>query len=150
MSWIRNSLYYNDIRLWQDAVKKAPKNARAHNNLGDALRNAGRWSEAQGHFEIAVELSPDYPDALNNLADSYAKVHREKEAIQLLNRALFIDPHHLHARFNIALFYFQKGSNDLAIDNFEWIIINYPYTKEALFSSLMLELLKSGGSVEKK
>jgi tetratricopeptide (TPR) repeat protein len=50
---------------FEAAIAANPENARAHAGLGDALKFQGLWSEAEPHFNRAVELDPD--DELNYL-----------------------------------------------------------------------------------
>ena len=44
-----------------------PRYARGWNNLGNALRDAGRWSESLAAFERAVEVDDRYALAWSNL-----------------------------------------------------------------------------------
>jgi Flp pilus assembly protein TadD len=87
-SIVRSSVYHDEISLYSDEVAKSPNKARPHNNLGDALKKAGRYEEAGPYFERALELQPVYPDALNNLATIYGSSGRREEALQLLAQAL--------------------------------------------------------------
>src|SRR5512138_3553214 len=94
-SLVRGSVYRDEITVYTDTVERSPDKARPHNNLGDALRKAGRLEEAQVHFERALALKPDYPDALNNLATIYNNNGRKRDAIILLSTCLQLEPGHL-------------------------------------------------------
>ena len=55
---LRNLDYRSEVALWSDTVAKSPYKARAHNNLGYALREAGRLDEARKSYQRALELDP--------------------------------------------------------------------------------------------
>jgi len=63
----RNRDYRTPLAIWSDTVAKVPDNARAHNNLGIFLREAGRTEEALEHLSRAVDLAPTYALAHSNL-----------------------------------------------------------------------------------
>jgi protein O-mannosyl-transferase len=54
----RNALYRTPVALWEDAARKAPRNARAKANLGFAYLAEGRLDEAQQALESAVDRAP--------------------------------------------------------------------------------------------
>lgn len=64
----RNLVYADEVRFWQDVVRKSPANPRAHNNLGYALAGACRAEEAEVAFLRALELDPERHRAAMNLA----------------------------------------------------------------------------------
>ena len=66
--------------------------AEAHNNLGLALIQQGKWPEAIAHYERALQLKPDYADAGCNLAwllatCSEAQFRNPAEALRRAQRA---------------------------------------------------------------
>jgi tetratricopeptide (TPR) repeat protein len=54
------------------ALRMAPGNAEAHNNLANALQGLGRYVEALESYQRALTIRPDYADAHNNRATRYA------------------------------------------------------------------------------
>ncbi|MBI3549276.1 MAG: tetratricopeptide repeat protein [Elusimicrobia bacterium] len=64
---LRQLDYSSEIRLWQSSVALAPRNARAHNNLGTAYEEAGRVDDARESYRTAVALEPGYQRARVNL-----------------------------------------------------------------------------------
>ncbi len=50
--------YASEIALWQAAVREAPWNARAHNNLGYAYQLSGRKDDASREYRLALALDP--------------------------------------------------------------------------------------------
>jgi protein O-mannosyl-transferase len=63
----RNTVYRSEVSFWEDAVKKTPSNARAHNNLGYAYFESGRRQEAATEYGKAIRLRPGYERAGENL-----------------------------------------------------------------------------------
>jgi hypothetical protein len=63
----RNGIYANQVTFWLDAVRKAPRKARPHNNLGYAYSLAGDVDHAIEQFRIASQLDPAFISADENL-----------------------------------------------------------------------------------
>ena len=63
----RNGVYADEVRFWEDVVRKGPDNARALNNLGYAYALACRTDEADAAFVIALDLAPGDPKSAANL-----------------------------------------------------------------------------------
>jgi len=55
------------IRHYQEALRRQPDRAEAHNNLGAAFHQQGRTGEAIREFQEALRLKPDYAGARRNL-----------------------------------------------------------------------------------
>jgi len=142
MSFARSSIYEDEVSLYTDIVSGSPNKARPHNNLGDALKKAGRIEEARNHFERALALQPAYPDALNNLATIYNSSGRREEALQLLSQALSLNPAHLQARSNLAITFYEQGMPGEASQQYAIIIDLAPYSKEAVFARKMLSMIQ--------
>jgi protein O-mannosyl-transferase len=70
LTWRRNLDYRSELALWQDTVRAAPKNPRAHNNLGVAYELSGRLPEARIAYARALKLEPRYGAARDNLMRS--------------------------------------------------------------------------------
>jgi hypothetical protein len=66
-SAIRQLDYGSETALWEADARRAPWNARAHNNLGYAYQQAGRSADARRAYEAALLFEPRYVRARTNL-----------------------------------------------------------------------------------
>ncbi|MBZ5494966.1 MAG: tetratricopeptide repeat protein [Acidobacteriia bacterium] len=62
----RTYIWGDGVRLWEDAVAKAPRKARAHYNLAIAYLDRDR-QKARQELLVTVELDPNHAAALYNL-----------------------------------------------------------------------------------
>ena len=145
-SFVRSAVYQTEVTLYSDIVAKSPGKARPHNNLGHALKEAGRIPEAAAQLEQALEIKPDYPDALNNLGTIYSSTGRREEGLELLSRALQFNPGHLQARYNLAMQYYENGMIPEAEREYQLLIQLAPQSKEAVFAYKMLAMINRSRS----
>jgi tetratricopeptide (TPR) repeat protein len=142
LSWDRTLIYRDEVSLWEDTARKSSSKPRALNNYGHGLKEAFRMEEAAHQFELAIALQPDYADALNNLATICSSINRRSEILGLLQRALAADPNHLAARFNLAMFYYETGHPEEALNEYMSILDQQPFSRESAFSQTMVRLIQ--------
>ena len=58
LTWQRNTVYADPIRLWESVVQARP-HCRAHMNLGVLLKDAGRRDQAIAEFRAALDGCPE-------------------------------------------------------------------------------------------
>ncbi|MBL9199555.1 MAG: tetratricopeptide repeat protein [Opitutaceae bacterium] len=105
----RNHDYRSPLVIWADTVAKAPNNARARNNLGDALLLAGRPDAAMTEFQAALRLEPNSAEARYNIATLRLEAGRPAEAIPLLEETIRIKPKFARAHNNLGTCLLQVG-----------------------------------------
>ena len=88
----RNQIWGDKLQLWQDVVSKSPDKGRPLNNLGVALEEAGRRSEAFEALSRSIQVSPYYFKAYYNLADLYLASGQPQAALPLLEAAIKMKP----------------------------------------------------------
>jgi tetratricopeptide (TPR) repeat protein len=74
--------YEGAIKDFQNAVRLAPDNYRAHNGLGYSHRKLGNYELALESYERALQLAPNFSDAIEYRAEAYLELNRLDEAKQ--------------------------------------------------------------------
>ena len=130
----RNEVYRSGLSLWTDTVAKRPHNAWAHNNLGNALRDAGRGEDAMAEFRRALLLRPDLPEAENNLGNSLQATGRNEEALAHFDRATTLRPSYAEARNGHGVALLALGRTEEAVRDFRAAADLRPEYAEAWFN----------------
>ena len=77
---------------YQQHLSENPADQPIYVQLGHALKEQGRLSEAMGAYATAVALSGNDADALRHLADALRRLGRREEALQAYHRANRLEP----------------------------------------------------------
>jgi tetratricopeptide (TPR) repeat protein len=121
-------------------LASAERYAEECDNLGAALRQAGRVQEAIGRFEQALRVKPDFAEAHNNLGIALVQAGRVQEAIEHLEQALRIKPDFAEAHNDLALALKKAGNLKDAIGHFEQALRIQPDEAETHYNmALALE-----------
>lgn len=96
------------------AAELLPEDADVHNNLGNALRNAGRFEAAQASYRRALEINPDFADAYNNLGNVLKDLGRLDDALVSYRHALELNPQFADAHNNLGSALKYLGQFDAA------------------------------------
>ena len=124
--------YWRDtIGLYEYIIKTAPNAPVAHNNLGVALKSAGRFDEAIVQFRQTVQLDPNYADAHNNLGAALKAKGRLDEAVSEYIIALRLRPGAADAIYNLANALKLQGKTDKAEEYFREILRTNPHYCDA-------------------
>ena len=127
--------WQNSIALWQRAVAVTEGNYFAHNNLGQAMHDAGRLEEAAVQYAAAIELNPAWPQGYSNHGMVLTKLGRIEEAIEQLQIALekkvartggIGDEVTAVFHYNLGLAHSEAGSAVEAMEQFELAILQEP------------------------
>jgi FOG: TPR repeat len=143
----RNEVYKSAIALWGDTIDKRPGNARAYNDLGNALDAVGRTSEALANYDKALQLRPDYATAYYNKAETLLKMGQATQAIELFDRALRLKPDYAKALTGKADTLLQAGRGESAIPLYQAALKLQPEDPHAA-RSLGMALLAAGRGAE--
>jgi tetratricopeptide (TPR) repeat protein len=127
----QTSYWENSQSLWTHTLAVTADNYIAHDDLGEALAQAGRLDEAIAHFQKAVELRPDLGLAQYDLGTVLLQKGRVDEAIVHFQKVLAIKPDNAGAHFNLGVAFLQKGQVDEAIVHFQQYLKTHPDVAEA-------------------
>jgi eukaryotic-like serine/threonine-protein kinase len=131
------------LRWFQAAIAAAPANTAAHINLGNALRENGRWDEAIACFQKAIDLDPKFAIGYINLGIALAHKGQWNEAIALYRKAVEHYPKFARGHFLLGNALEYKGHLDEAIAEFRKAIDLAPNDAD-VHVSLGASLAKSG------
>jgi tetratricopeptide (TPR) repeat protein len=81
LTYARNFLYADSVRILKDSVAKAPKSIRLAYNLATEHNRRGQLEQALARYLDAIALQPDHEPSYNNLGNVYAKLGRYEEAL---------------------------------------------------------------------
>ncbi len=116
-TWFQVKHWQDSFALYEHALEVTTNNDLAHNNLGAALFNKGKYDEAVEHYKEALKLTPLNADALNNLGLTLAKQKNFDEALANFNEALRAKPNFAQAHANLGVALTELGRYDEAIQH---------------------------------
>jgi len=88
----RNKEWGAAVGAYEDAVKRAPKDATIRNNLSAALCKVMDFNGAKREIEVALELDPKYVKAWARKADIEVLMKENHKAMESYKKGLEIDP----------------------------------------------------------
>ena len=88
--------------------------------MGSALRELGRFGEAEALYRAALLSSPDFPEALNNLGSLLFDLGRPEEAIPNYRAAIRQVPDYADAHANLAMTLLLVGRFEEGWLEYEW------------------------------
>ena len=93
------------VNKYKKIVEIEPDNYKAHNNLGNALKELGKLEEAATSYRKAIKIKSNYTKAYFNLGNILNDFGKFKEAISILLLALKINPNYDEAHNCLAISY---------------------------------------------
>ncbi len=119
VTYARNSVWQDEVRLWRDVVQKSPQKVRPHYDLGLAYDNRGQIGAAFEEYRIALQLDPRDVETHNNLGGIYFQQGRMDEALKEYQTALRYAPGSSTAHYNTGNAYFAMGRLDDATREYQ-------------------------------
>jgi tetratricopeptide (TPR) repeat protein len=114
LTWRQIGAWRDTATLFGHALEVTENNWLAHNNLGYALQQQGKYAEAARHFQEAARINPDAAD-YGALAALAAAAGRPQDAAAYYRRALALRPGSVVDRFNYANLLAAQGRDGEAI-----------------------------------
>ena len=107
------------VNKYKKIVEIEPNNYKAHNNLGNALKELGKLEEATTSYRKAIKIKSDYTKAHFNLGNILNDFGKFKEAIPSLLLALKINPNYSEAHNCLAISYKKLKKFEQAITHYQ-------------------------------
>jgi stress-induced-phosphoprotein 1 len=88
----RSQNWAEAVKEYEEAVKRAPKNATIRNNLAAALCKVGDFNGAKRHVDVALELDPQYVKAWVRKGDIEVLMKENHKAMESYKKGLDLEP----------------------------------------------------------
>lgn len=88
----RNKKWVDAIKEYEDAVKRAPKNAAIRNNLAAALCKIMDFNGAKQQIDVALDLDPKYVKAWVQKGNVEVLMKENHKAMESYRKGLALDP----------------------------------------------------------
>ncbi|MGD0278365.1 MAG: tetratricopeptide repeat protein [Smithella sp.] len=143
LTWRQSRMYTDIITLYQTTLSNNPQCLMAHNNLGIALDDSGRASEAISQFQYALLIKPDSAEFHNNLGIALNDSGRIGEAISQFRYALLIKPDSAEFHNNLGVALANDKQIEKAIAQFRYALLIKPGSAE-FHNNLGVALIELG------
>jgi tetratricopeptide (TPR) repeat protein len=108
-TWERNTVWADNLSLFQATVASSPSSAKAHHNLATAYFEAGRFDEAMLHYRQALGIYPAYSDSAFGVARIYDLRGLDAGALHWYEQALRLDWKNVNAHLNRGIVRLRLG-----------------------------------------
>lgn len=121
-SLARNTVWRDDLTLWEDTARKSPNKLRPRQNLGEMYQRRGLFEDAIREYRTAIRIRPDHPMPHNNLGMVYQFQGRLDDAIREYRTAIQLKPDFPLSHQNLGAAYQMQGRLDDAIREYRTAI----------------------------
>jgi uncharacterized protein (TIGR03032 family) len=108
------------VESYRRCVAIQPEFPNAMYNLGVALGDAEKYSEASACLEKVVAAEPERAEVYNSLAYVVSRQRQPRKAIEYCERAIELQPEYAQARFNLGMNLLQIGDYKRGFAEYEW------------------------------
>ena len=119
LTWQQSGRFADNETLWRATLAKNPDSWMAYDILGDELLGKGRYEQAIGCFDDALQIRPQDEFAYTELGNTFRCQGRITDALRQYQRALEIVPDCVPAHFNLANTLMELGHPAEAIPHYE-------------------------------
>jgi Flp pilus assembly protein TadD len=134
LTWRQARLWHDSRSLWEHTLRVTVDNYVAENNLGFALFEGGKYTQAEEHFRSALRIKPDYVRACANLGLALDKRGRAAEAVDWYRKTLELHPNLAATRNNLGVALAKQGKMDDALDQLQEAVRIDPTFTEAVYN----------------
>lgn len=130
----RNSVWRDDLSLWNDAIAKGSESVMAYTYLSKSYIGQGEYAKAEELLKKSIKLYPYDFYGHYNLSWVYYRTNRYDEALKEAETALKSLPSSYNTYLNMGLIYYAMGNLDKAIEHYKKSLEFYPDYAEAHFN----------------
>ena len=131
------------VQLIEKAISLNARNAAAQNNLGNGLRELGRFEAALACYDKAIAARPDYAEAWYNRGNALRDLGRAEDAIVSFQKAIALRPEYAEAHCNLAACLMQTLRHEDALESYDRALALRPNDAEAWYNrAIALQDLK--------
>lgn len=131
LTWQQCGHWKNSITLFSHTLRVTKDNYIAHNHLGNALFEKGKFNEAIDHYSEAIRIFPSYAEAYYNRGLVYAALGQYLQTIEDNNKAVGLKKNYAEAYHNRGVAYSRLGQHQSALEDFNKAIRFKPDYAEA-------------------
>lgn len=106
----------NGVVFLERALSALPGDAGLLNNLGNALKGAGRNEDASDAFRKSLDARPGHPETLANLGGVLADLGEFEDAKMILSEAIKLAPEFTDVRVNLSFVLIELREFEQAVD----------------------------------
>jgi protein O-mannosyl-transferase len=106
---IEGRYWANDMKLYARGVERTPQNKLARTNLGNAMGEQGRYTEALALYREVLASDPQFWLAIYNTGYTYYRMGRLLEAEEYLKRAIAVNGVDSDEYFYLGLTWLKLG-----------------------------------------
>jgi tetratricopeptide (TPR) repeat protein len=126
----RNAVWQNDLKLWTDAIEKSPRKARPYNNRGVIFKKINFLDSSLADFDRALAIKPDFAEAYYNRGG----VHKMKGDLEAAARdyakVIELEPENYQGFDARGYTFRRQGMFDQALKDFAMSIALNPRNPE--------------------
>jgi Flp pilus assembly protein TadD len=134
----------DSITLFQHAIDVTHDNYVAYNNLGSALKRAGRLTEAAAAFTEAVRIHAEDPVSRDNLGELQLELGELNDAKSSLQFAVRLKPDYVKAHVDLASALVRSGDLGGAESEYRKALALQPNSVEAHYGLAGVLMLRGG------
>ena len=135
------------MAAYRQALALKQDHPEAHMNLGVALMEQGKSTDAIEQYDRALKLRPDFAEAHMNLAIALQKGGRSEEAVPHYERALALRPTYVAALMNFGHALLELSRLDDALARYEQaLVVRSGNTGSHLLGASPLDSVRKGSN----
>ncbi|MBI2469734.1 MAG: tetratricopeptide repeat protein [Planctomycetes bacterium] len=123
----RNGVWRDELSVWYSTVKREPRSARAHHNIGVVHSAKGFYDYAEFEYKKTLEINPRDTEAHYNLGNAYERKDMLGAAAKEYQEAIQYNPYYADAYNNLGSIYKKRLFFDKAAELYKRAIRCNPF-----------------------